>query len=171
MFKSLIISILAKFFYLLKRSYELNHYDSIRKKYKLNKSFQFNGEGTVFFGDGDIEIGEFTYIGRYSILQVSANSKIVIGKNCMIGPFFKIWTQSAKVDHDYNFKETIKPKIGNIIIHDAVWIGANVLISPGVTIGENSIIGANSVVNKDVKPFSIVGGVPAKLIRFKEISV
>ena len=51
-----------------------------------------------------------------------------------------------------------------------MWIGANVFITPGVTVDDNSIIGANSVVTKDVEPFSIVGGAPAKLIRIKNIS-
>ncbi|MGE5499901.1 MAG: acyltransferase [Syntrophothermus sp.] len=122
------------------------------------------------YGEGVIEIGENSYIGRYSLIQSSQNYKVVIGKNCKIGPNFSIWTQSSYVDHDYNFNETILPKIGNIIIKDAVWIGANVIISPGVTIGENSIIGANSVVTKDVPPFAIVAGAPANLIRYKKIS-
>ena len=66
--------------------------------------------------------------------------------------------------------DDIPQKKGNITIEDFAWIGANVLINPGITIGANSIIGANSVVTKDVLPFSIVGGVPAKLIRMKNIS-
>ena len=55
----------------------------------------------------------------------------------------------------------------NIIIGDYVWIGANVFINGGIEVGENSIIGANSVVTHNVSPNSIVGGVPAKLIRKK----
>lgn len=59
-------------------------------------------------------------------------------------------------------------KCGNIIIGDGVWIGTNVVISPGVKIGNNCIIGANTMVTKDVPDFAIVGGVPAKLIRYKK---
>lgn len=167
--KGLIAKIFAKIFSILMNSYVLNVYESYRNKFDIHKSFIFNGEGILFYGDGNIEIGENSYIGRYSILQVSSKTKIVIGKNCKIGPFFKIWTQTSYVDQDFNIIEKIKPKLGDVIIEDAVWIGANVIISPGVTIGENSIIGANSVVNKNIKPYSIVGGVPAKLIRFKDI--
>ncbi len=66
-------------------------------------------------------------------------------------------------------KKNIPEKKGDVIINDHVWIGANVFINPGITIGENAVIGSNSVVTKDVDPFSIVGGVPAKLIRMKKL--
>ncbi|HOO26508.1 MAG TPA: DapH/DapD/GlmU-related protein [Clostridiales bacterium] len=52
-----------------------------------------------------------------------------------------------------------------ITIEDNVWIGANAVITPGITIGTGSIIGAGAVVTKDVEPYSVMGGVPAKLIR------
>jgi acetyltransferase-like isoleucine patch superfamily enzyme len=52
-------------------------------------------------------------------------------------------------------------------IEDDVWIGANSIILPGVTIGEGAVIAAGSIVTKDVLPFSIVGGVPAKLIKMR----
>jgi maltose O-acetyltransferase len=52
-----------------------------------------------------------------------------------------------------------------VIIEDDVWIGARVIILPGVKIGKGSIVGAGAVVTKDVEPYSIVAGVPAKLIR------
>lgn len=55
---------------------------------------------------------------------------------------------------------------GSVKIKDNVWIGECVSILPGVTIGENAIIGANSVVNKDVPPNSVVAGVPAKIIKY-----
>jgi len=77
-----------------------------------------------------------------------------------------MYSSSAVADQDFS-KNSIEIKYGNVIISDYVWIGANVFISPGVKIGNNSVIGANSVVTKDVEKFSIMGGVPAKLIRFK----
>jgi maltose O-acetyltransferase len=137
--------------------------------YSIHETFFFNGEGTLLYGNGIIKISENSYIGRYSLIQSSLGQEVIIGKNCSIGPFFKIWTQTSQVDADFNFPEDIKPKLGNVYIGDGVWIGANVLISPGVNIGANSIIGANSVVTKDVPDLAIVGGIPAKIIRYKII--
>ena len=56
---------------------------------------------------------------------------------------------------------------GNIIVEDDVWIGSNCVILSGVKIGKGSIVGAGSVVTKDVEPYSIVGGSPAKLIKYR----
>ncbi|TDO77438.1 maltose O-acetyltransferase [Flavobacterium chryseum] len=164
-----IIRLFAKIYSTLKDSYDLNVYDGYRKKYNIHESFRFNGESTLMYGDGKITILENSYIGRHSLIQVAGGYEVSIGKNCSIGPWFKIWTQSTNVDADFNFAEQRKDKIGSVIIKDAVWIGANVLISPNVTIGNNAIIGANSVVTSDVPDFAIVGGVPAKLIRYKSI--
>ena len=64
---------------------------------------------------------------------------------------------------DKSYFEELKPiKIGN-----DVWIGANAVILDGVAIGDGAIIGAGAVVNKDVPPYAIVGGVPAKIIRYR----
>lgn len=58
-----------------------------------------------------------------------------------------------------------------VIIKDFVWCGANVTITPGVTIGEGAIIGAGSVVTKDVPDYAIVGGNPAKIIKYRNIEL
>jgi len=157
----------ARLFNLIKSNHQRYIYSIYRKRYDIDDSFHFNGEGTLIYGNGKLIIGKNSYIGQYSILQISDNHSIKIGNNCSIGPFFKIWTETWKVDHDYNDKALIESKFGSVIIMDAVWIGANVLISPGITIGTNSIIGANAVVTKDVPNHAIVGGVPAKIIRYK----
>lgn len=167
--KKYLVRLLSKIYYYLHRAHQIDIYNQYRAKYNIHESFFFNGDGILMYGDGSIRIDEHSYIGRHSSIQVSENQHVIIGKNCKIGPFFCVWSQSSYVDHDFNFESEIKPKIGDIVIHDAVWIGANVIISPGITIGENSIIGANSVVTKDVPPFAIVGGVPAHIIRYKNI--
>ena len=61
---------------------------------------------------------------------------------------------------------TVKKEKGKkVIVEDDVWIGRSAIIMPGVKIGKGSIVGAGSVVTKDIEPFSVVGGVPSKLIK------
>ena len=137
----------------------------------IHNTFYFDGEGILMYGDGNISIDENTYIGRLSRIQVAKGFSVIIGKNCKIGPHFQVWTQSNNVDCDFSNNSKILTKYGNIIIGDAVWIGTNVVISPGVKIGNNCVIGAYSVVTTDVPDFAIVGGVPAKLIRYKKVNI
>lgn len=144
-------------------------YKKYRRNFNIAKSFRFNGKEIKLYGDGEFEFGDYTYIGSYSSWQSVKGCKIRIGKKCKISHNVRAYTQSAIADSDFSL-DVIPQKKGNITIEDFAWIGANVLINPGITIGANSIIGANSVVTKDVLPFSIVGGVPAKLIRMKNIS-
>lgn len=56
-----------------------------------------------------------------------------------------------------------------VIIKDDVWIGSNAVIMPGITIGKGAVIGAGAVVTKDVPPNAIVMGIPAKLVKYREI--
>ncbi len=94
---------------------------------------------------------------------------VFIGKNVMIAPNVVI------VAFNHGFENTKIPmgmqenNEAPIIIENDVWIAANCTIGKGVTIKEGSIIGANSFVNKDVPPFSIMGGVPAKLIKNRKV--
>lgn len=142
-------------------------YDSFREKYEIASSFRFNGENIKFYGNGEISCAENSYIGELSTIQAFDNCSVFIGKNCSISHNVRIYTQSRLPDQDLS--KTKELKTGNVTIKDNVWIGANVFINPGITIGENAIVGANSVVTKDVDAFTIVGGVPAKLIRKKKI--
>lgn len=169
--KKIIIKLLAYIYIVLKRAYFNYTYTNFRIKYNLHNTFYFNGEDTLMYGDGDISIDENTYIGRLSRIQVAKGFSVIIGKNCKIGPHFQVWTQSNNVDCDFSNNSKILTKYGNIIIGDAVWIGTNVVISPGVKIGNNCVIGAYSVVTTDVPDFAIVGGVPAKLIRYKKVNI
>lgn len=148
--------------------YYERRYEYFRTKYRINKTFGFNGTDIRFYGEGKIEIGENSYIGSLSTIQLHETSKVIIGENCQISHNVRLYTSSTDPNQDFT-KKKIKPeKIGDIIIGDGVWIGANVFINPGVTIGTNSVIGANSVVTKDIESNAIYGGVPAKLIKYKD---
>ena len=164
----LIISILYKIS--SKLSFFINNirYSYYRNKYTIHRSFRFNGNSIFFYGEGDLKIDEESYIGSLSTIQISSNNKVSIGKRCSISHNVRLYTSSLVPDGDFSCPEKVEVKYGDVIIEDYVWIGANVFINPGVRIGTNSVIGANSVVTKDIEPNSIYGGVPAKLIRLKK---
>lgn len=96
--------------------------------------------------------------------NIIAMKRIEIGKGVTIAPNVCIY------DHDHNIYggNSIQHFISApVIIKDNVWIGANAVILKGVTIGEGAVVGAGAVVTKDVPADSVVGGVPAKIIRKK----
>lgn len=112
-----------------------------------------------------ITIGKRTTIGFNTFIYSS--EKIEIGNDCLIAPFVYI------VDSDHKASKHQRINLqGNItapiIIENDVWIASNVTILKGVHIGEGAIIAANSVVNKDVLPYEIWGGTPAKKIGNRE---
>ena len=145
-------------------------YNTYREKYEISESFRFNGSDILFYDEGRIICGENSYIGSLSTIQSGDGCKVSIGKNVQISHNVRIYTTSNIADQD--FSKTAKDKYHkSVIIEDYVWIGANVFINPGITIGANSIVGANAVLTKDVPSYSIVGGVPARIIKNKTISI
>lgn len=128
---------------------------------KTGKSI--NIEKGVFFGKGHgIAIGNRSGIG----LNARVQGPLTIGNNVMMGPDVLIYTKNHEVSSIeipmIDQGETVPRPV---IIEDDVWIGARAIILPGVTIGKGSIIGAGAVVTKDVLPYMIVAGVPAKAVR------
>lgn len=108
-----------------------------------------------------LEIGEFTFIGRGTEIEVS--QRVVIGRGCLIAPGVFV------TDHNHStavgmpmFEQPCKA--APVSIGDDVWVGANAVILAGVTIGSGAIVAAGAVVNRDVPPMTIVGGVPARMI-------
>jgi acetyltransferase-like isoleucine patch superfamily enzyme len=135
---------------------------------------------------GSISIGERTII-RENTFIITYGAKISIGDDSTINPFcliqggadltigncVRIAGHTSIIPSNHNFTRTDIPMhaqgstmIG-IVIHDDVWIGANVTILDGVTIGKGAIIAAGAVVNRDVPAYSIVGGVPCKIIKYR----
>lgn len=109
-------------------------------------------------------------IGHHAVLS-TPNAKIIIKGNCAIAHHLSIHTGNhARVLGKFVTDITEKNKpLGydyDVIIEKDVWIGANVTILAGVHIGRGATIAAGAVVNKDIPPYSIVGGVPAKVIKF-----
>lgn len=98
------------------------------------------------------------YINRH--VKIKCFKSITIGENVAISENVTIWDSDA---HKLGTEDEVKCL--PVVIGDKVWIGTNVVILKGVTIGDGAIIAAGAVVNKDVPPFTLVGGVPAKVIK------
>lgn len=106
----------------------------------------------------NIEIGDNNVFNRKVLLD-GRGGKLIIGNNVDIAQETNIWTLEHDVHDDMHHDAG-----GNVIIADYVWISSRVTILPGVVIGKGAVIAACALVNKDVPPMAIAGGVPAKII-------
>lgn len=121
--------------------------------------------GLLISGPDAVFIGDNVSINRDVTIDASDGGHIRIGNNCLIGPYVLI--RSA----DHTFANPLQPirtqghTAGCIVIEDNCWIGGHVTVTKGVTIGTGSVIGANSVVTRDIPPFTLAAGNPANVIR------
>lgn len=149
-----------------------SRYMSFREKAhdkKFKAGFKFCGASVAiqqpvsFHGVEYISIGDDTSIA--SFVHMWGHGGITIGKRVMIASNSSITT----ITHDYNDPQMHKTVIKKpIVIEDDVWIGANSVIMPGVVLGKGCVVGAGSVVTKDVEAMSIVAGVPARYIKSRK---
>jgi virginiamycin A acetyltransferase len=130
-----------------------------------------------------ISIGDYTYYDdpesihnfEKNVLYLFpfVNDRLIIGKFCQIASGVKFIMNGANhalngfSTYPFSWKHALLNSVskGNTIVDNDVWIGNSATIMPGITIGNGAIIGAHSLVTKDVEPYSIVGGNPAKPIR------
>ena len=98
---------------------------------------------------------------------ITTSGGVYIGKRVLIGYRTQILSANHSIPPIGEPFPVSGDVLAKVVIQNDVWIGANCIITPGVTIGEGAVIAAGSVVTKDVAPNSIVGGVPAKLIRMR----
>lgn len=146
--------------------YCVNHTVGVRQA-KIGKTS--NIHATVIMRQAyNIEIGEHCLINHNNVLQAGkVNGKIKIGNYVHTGADVMI----IAFNHSYDSREIpIKEQDyydGSITIGDDVWIGGGVSILAGVTIGKGAIIAGGAVVNKDVPEYAIVGGVPAKVLKYR----
>lgn len=133
---------------------------------------------TSLFINGNIdkvEVGNYTY-GRLNVFSYGSESeKLQIGSFCSIAGTSKFILGG---EHDVSTFLTypIKPKIlqtgharnkGSIVIEDDVWIGESAIIMSGVHVGRGAVIGAGAVVTKDIPPYAVAAGIPAKVIKYR----
>ncbi len=116
----------------------------------------------VIQGGGSFRLGQRSYVNQYAVIGVAEN--ITVGADCLIGPAVTLR------DSDHNFRDRdrlIRDQgldIAPIIVDDDVWIGHGAVITKGVHVGRGAVVAAGAVVVRDVPPYAVVGGVPARQI-------
>jgi acetyltransferase-like isoleucine patch superfamily enzyme len=146
-----------------------------RRQNKHNSTFlQWIPKGEEFFAK--VKVGNYCYGPIRAIYSGNPIEKLEIGNYCSIGSGTTFILGS---EHSYKSLSTFPFKVkclgeemeahskGPIILHDDVWVGEDVLFLSGVTVGKGAVIAARSVVVKNVPPYAIVGGNPAKVIKYR----
>lgn len=165
---------------LFRRYYLKLYLKSTGKKLNVESFVKFTGLNNISLGsncsisfrstlfahsDGSILIGDNFSMNYNSCINSAEGGQIIIGNNVLIAQNVVLRAS----DHNFeNINISINQQghnVGRIIIEDDCWIAANAIITSNVIIGSHSIVGAGAVVTSNVEPYSIVGGVPAKLIR------
>ncbi|MEW5856158.1 MAG: acyltransferase [Cyanobacteriota bacterium] len=171
-FNEVIKNLLKKYTYssLMKIFIKINSLLIESQKYYLANKLKSCGTNCSFYmpiyvnGAENVEIGDNVSIAPY--VHMWGEGGIKIGNRVMIASH----TAITSLTHDHHQKEQYKTSIkGKVTIEDDVWIGAHSVILPNITIGKGAVIGAGSVVTKNIEPYSIVFGVPAKHYQYREI--
>lgn len=159
----------------LKKVWYKYNYFKLRKwqlsKLKTLQAYGINNyicNGVQFFRPEKISFGDHVWIGNN--VKIDGLGGVQIGSGCILARDIEIISSNhyfqgedlMEIPYDKRFIS--KP----ITIQENVWIGLRTVILPGVTIGEGAVIGACSVVTKDIPPLAIVGGNPAKVIRYRD---
>ena len=110
-----------------------------------------------------VKFGKNVFINHSAILSASGGIEFEDGVS--IAPGVRI----ATINHDFNERHT-KYTYGKVTIKKNAWLGINVTVCPGVTIGKYAVVAAGAVITKDVPDYAVVGGVPAKLIKYQDPS-
>jgi maltose O-acetyltransferase len=132
---------------------------------EVGRDVRFSHEVKIV-APGRLTIGRSTKVLNKVILDASGG--LCIGENTQIGFESIVLTSSHRFDDPTRPIVTQGMKHEAVIIGSDVWLGARVIVLPGVTIGDHAIVGAASVVTKDVLTWAIVAGNPARLIRYRE---
>lgn len=138
------------FFY--REFYYRNTLKNLGNNPEIHPKIKLYGMESIVIGD-NVAINSFTHIW--------GQGGVIIGNNVMIASHVSI----ISVTHDKNTIQMRYTKVmKEILIEDDVWIGSHAIILPGVNIGQGSIIGAGAVITKDIPPYSIVVGIPGRII-------
>lgn len=131
----------------------------------LDDCVTINRQAILVGGSKGIHLGNHVEINCFCFIDGSGG--VEIGERTLIGPGVRIISyQHAFAGHQPIYRQASLPK--PIVIGRDAWIGANVVIMSGVTIGEGAVVGAGAVVSRDIPPWAVAVGVPAKVVRYRE---
>lgn len=132
---------------------------------RIGNGVSINTGCTLLAAGSSLHIGNNTHLNKNVRIGTQGGGSVYIGRDVQIGP-------NTVIDPSaHGFAQLHVPireqsmTYGQIVVEDNVWIGANVVIVKDTRIGTGSIIGAGAVVTRDIKPYSVAGGVPARVIR------
>ena len=152
-------------------SYKFGGKISLKLRNALARGFiKYSGKNITI--EKGASFGRRLSIGNNSGVGINAllDGEVIIGNDVMMGPDVIIYTQNhAFQSTDITMNKQGKKKKKKVIIGNDIWIGARVIILPGVEIGDGCIIGAGAVVTKNIPPYSIVGGNPAKILKRRKV--
>lgn len=131
-----------------------------RKNIKLGKNVTI--AYNCFISPLELSVGDNSWLGVNNFIC----GKVIIGKDVQLGPNVSIPGASHIINSELPLSKS-GALIKGTIIEDYVWVGSNVTIIDGVKIGKGAVVAANSVVTKDVPEYAIIGGIPAKIIKFR----
>lgn len=149
--------------------------NKFRKKWRYNNK---NNETVPMniFDANLVNVGKYSY-GELNVISFNRNSKLKIGNFCSIAQNVKFildadhrtntistFPFSVKILKEVKYEATSK---GDIIVEDDVWIGYGAMVLSGVKIGQGAVIAAGAIVTKDVPPYAIVGGIPARVLKYR----
>jgi maltose O-acetyltransferase len=159
-----------QFFHVVEAGYWKHIYNEYRKTYEISPLFYFRGVGIDIGGNFKFFADENSYIGEHATVNLGGGN-VTIGKNVGIGRRFKVHTYGTDVNDILSGKEKESWKLknyGDVIIKDNVWIGDDVTVRGGIEVGQNSVIGFNSVVTRSIPAYSVAVGNPAKVVKLKD---
>lgn len=134
---------------------------------RLGRGVGLNRHSSLYAARGQITMGDNVFLGDFSSINAN-DAEIIIGSNVAIGPMTLIQGANHNCDRlDIPIVEQ-GHRASRVVIEDNVWIAAHCVILPGVRVASGAVVGAGAVVNKDVPANAVVGGVPAKVLRYRD---
>jgi acetyltransferase-like isoleucine patch superfamily enzyme len=131
------------------------------RKFWLGDYSVIESFATINNAVGDVRIGDYTRIGLHNTII----GPVTIGNHVNLAQGITVTALNHNFEDSNKRIDEQGVSTNPVIIEDDIWIGANAVILPGVTIGHHSVVAAGAVVTKDVPPHSLVAGVPAKIIK------